>query len=529
MNPTLRLLPLLLLPVLVRPLAAGEPQPAPREITLSLRTRDAKTGETVVTPLTIDPRRVGVVIVDPWNYHWCMTWTEQAGGMTPRMNRALAGVRQLGMAVFWGPTDSAGTYSGWPQRQRAMAVPYLAVPSLRKADCRWTVPWGACLCGPGIACVVNYGWDGMDPRLEIAESDLIVSGTQELYSLCQARGITLLIYFGGATNICLTGKDVGLGPMYAAGLDTVFARDLAFAWTHYDPATGYTPSTGNAQAADDLERAGIPTVVFVDELRRLKLWDDTWTTEPVRITPSGTHERPYFFETNVTVTLELPYLRDAAIHYTLDGTTPTPASPSYRQPLAVTGTATLRTAAFRDARQVSPDGQAAFVRLPALPPKPDVTLDRLSAVPDLYTRNGPEHAAFLWHPRTNESFEGKPLRVRGRVYPAGLGMRAPGYARYDLKPEYQRFVALAGVDDWLLERNHGSNVARYPSVVFKVFLDGQLAASSPVLRISQVPWRFDVPIPAGSRQIVLVCDDAGSRSAYDLGNWVEAGFTNEPR
>ena len=360
---------------LIAPVGA---QTTPDEITLSLRIRDAKTGQVVIKPLKIDPRKVGIVIVDPWNYHWCMTWTEQAGGMTPRMNRALEGCRKLGMTVLWGPTDTASMFSGWLQRQRAMAVPYLPVPNVRKAECHWTVPWGNCLCGPGAACVVNYGWDGMDPRLEIAESDLIVSGTQELYSICQARGITLLIYFGGATNICLTGKDVGLGPMYAAGPDTIFARDLAFAWTTYNPATGYTPSTGNAQAADDLERAGIPTVSFVEELRQLKLWDEAWITEPVRITPAGTPNRPYLFEKSV--------------------------------------------------------------------------------------------------------------------------------------------------DDNMLSHELGRSIAMYPSVVFKVFIDGRLAAESPVTRISQAPWRFDVPIPPGARQIVLVCDDAGSRSPYDLGDWVEAGF-----
>jgi hypothetical protein len=36
--------------------------------------------------------------------------------------------------------------------------------------------------------------------------------------------------------------------------------------------------------------------------------------------------------------------------------------------------------------------------------------------------------------------------------------------------------------------------------------------------------RFDVQIPSGSRQIVLVCDDMQDRSPYNLGNWVEAGF-----
>ena len=102
------------------------------------------------------------MIVDPWNYHWCMTWTKQAGGMTPRMDRALEGCRKLGMTVPWGPTDAASMFSGWPQRQRAMAVPYVPVPNVRKINCRWTVSWGACRCGPGIPCVVNYGWDGIE-------------------------------------------------------------------------------------------------------------------------------------------------------------------------------------------------------------------------------------------------------------------------------------------------------------------------------------------------------------------------------
>lgn len=493
-------------------------------LTFTLRTRDAKTSELKTAPLAFDPQKTGIVIVDPWNYHWCMTWTEQAGGMTPRMNKALAVARKLGLSVFWGPTDAASMYAGWPQRQRAMAEPYLPVPSVRKAECRWTVPWGACLCGPGISCLANYGEDGLDPQLEIAAGDLIVSGTPELYALCQARGISHLIYFGGATNICLTSKDVGLGPMYAAGLETIFARDLAFAWTHYDPVKGYTPTTGNAQAADDLERAGIPTVMFVDELRKLKLWDEAWVTEPIRITPSGTPERPYLFEKSVAVGLDAPYLDDVAIHYSLDGTPPTPASPRYERPISVSETTTLRTAAFRGNRQVSLDGRATFIRLPALPPKPDLPLGGLTTVTDLYAKNGPVHAAFLLHPQANQSYAGKPLRIRGQKYTAGLGMRAPAYARYDLKPEMRRFVALAGVDDNLLDQHLGSNAARYPSVVFKVFVDGQLAAESPVMRISQVPWRFDVPIPPGSRQIVLVCDDANSRSPYDLGNWVEAGF-----
>lgn len=102
-------------------------QTLPNEITLTLRVWDSRTGQVTTKPLKIDPRKVGIVIVDPWNYHWCMTWTEQAGGMTPRMNRALQGCRKLGMTVMWADrhrqhvlgVGAAAASDGCPLRARA--------------------------------------------------------------------------------------------------------------------------------------------------------------------------------------------------------------------------------------------------------------------------------------------------------------------------------------------------------------------------------------------------------------------------
>src|SRR4051794_19851334 len=42
-------------------------------IELDLRRRDPASGEVNVTRETLDPRRVGVVVVDMWNWHWCKT------------------------------------------------------------------------------------------------------------------------------------------------------------------------------------------------------------------------------------------------------------------------------------------------------------------------------------------------------------------------------------------------------------------------------------------------------------------------
>jgi hypothetical protein len=64
----------------------------------------------------------------------------------------------------------------------------------------------------------------------------------------------------------------------------------------------------------------------------------------------------------------------------------------------------------------------------------------------------------------------------------------------------------------------------HSSVIFKVFIDGKQVAESPVMRISQEPWRFDVEIPQGSYRINLVCMDAGTRNILDYGNWIDAGF-----
>jgi hypothetical protein len=111
-----------------------------------------------------------------------------------------------------------------------------------------------------------------------------------------------------------------------------------------------------------------------------------------------------------------------------------------------------------------------------------------------------------------------------RKYSHGLGMRANAYVRYERDPKWKRFVAKVGVDDHIVEVNARHMLARYPSIIFKVYLDGELAAQSPIMRVQQQPWSFDVAIEQGTKQIQLVMTDADTRSAYDLGDWVDAGF-----
>ena len=84
----------------------------------SLQTRDPQSGEVRITHEVVDSSRIGVVAVDIWNYHWCKTATMRVDAFVPRINKALAAARDLGMPVFLCPSDVVDNYVGFPQRER---------------------------------------------------------------------------------------------------------------------------------------------------------------------------------------------------------------------------------------------------------------------------------------------------------------------------------------------------------------------------------------------------------------------------
>ena len=86
------------------------------ELELTLQTRNDK-GEAVLAQVKLDPARVGIVVVDMWNYHWCKTATMRVDALVPRMNHALDAAREMGMTVMLCPSDVVDNYVGWPQRR----------------------------------------------------------------------------------------------------------------------------------------------------------------------------------------------------------------------------------------------------------------------------------------------------------------------------------------------------------------------------------------------------------------------------
>ena len=497
------------------------------DIEWNLASRDRSTGERSVTPTKIDPRKIGVVVVDMWNWHWCKTAAARVGSLVPRMNPCLRSLRKLGAQVFLCPTDSVDAYVGTPQREAALAVETLALPAPHRISC--PPPPN----GPGCACVDrcrgNWGWNRMHPDLEVGERDLMPNSREALYTLAKQRGITHLIYLGVHTQVCLLGKDIGLLNMKALGFECVLARDLTDSHPDYDPEKGIDPDDLTARTVAHFERYLCSTVSLWDELVRLG-YVERQRVDPVRAAPWGTKRRPHIFETQTIVTLSAPRQAGATIRFTRDGSAPKSTSERYERPFRLTETTVLRAQAFdASGKAVCLQSRFHFDRLGKAPAVPDVHLADVKPLRVLGPGHSPsdrQHrfAPVSKPPQRDVSNRGQPLRVGGREWKRGLGVHAPNRVEFAVDPKWIRFVASAGVDENILATSFGSDLGCIPSVVFSVFIDGKRVAYSPIMRFLHPAWRFDVEIPAGAKRIVLVVQPTEDGNREDLANWAGAGF-----
>lgn len=192
----------------------------------------------------------------------------------------------------------------------------------------------------------------------------------------------------------------------------------------------------------------------------------------------------------------------AQIHYTIDGTEPTVRSTKYVGPFELRQTATVRARLFVDGAPTSDVVARTLANVPMFPPTIRPTRDGKSI----------EMAA-------PQAFSGMSIRYTsdGRQYEKGMGVHAVSELVYPLKPEYRRFVALAGIDDDTQGRG---------SVTFEVYVDDKLAYETPVLRAKD-QWHIDVPIPEGSKTVRLMLTVGPDDYNYDWGDWLNAGFLSD--
>ncbi len=113
-----------------------------------------------------------------------------------------------------------------------------------------------------------------------------------------------------------------------------------------------------------------------------------------------------------------------------------------------------------------------------------------------------------------------PLRLEGMTYVRGVGVHANSELLYDLKPEYDRFVARVGIDDKQMGQG---------TVVVKIYAGSKLLLESGLIRGGDSPWSIDVSLPGDdggptSRRLRLVVDGTSDGIDGDLTDWIHAGF-----
>lgn len=114
----------------------------------------------------------------------------------------------------------------------------------------------------------------------------------------------------------------------------------------------------------------------------------------------------------------------------------------------------------------------------------------------------------------DRTVEGRPLRMRGRLYSRGLGTHAPSSLLFEIPAGYEAFVATVGVDD----ETDGAG-----SVIASVSLDGREVFRSPVLTGASPPAEVRIPL-GGARQLLLRAEVAGDGQRFDHVAWGEARF-----
>lgn len=515
-------------------------------IELALRTRD-RSGRPHTSTERVDPKKIAILAVDVWDYHWCRTWRNRAGSLIPRFNHSFDAARKLGMTLVFSPTSAMRDLHESPQRKATLALPTHDLPPLQNLPDPYpdTLRFGMCECGLGDDCFYTHNCNNQHPDLRMTEDDYIALTKQEAYNVFKERGITHIIYTGFAANMCLWGKPTGMKYMRQFGFRCMVARDLTEAITSYAEES-FNPTQGTLEVIELIERELAPSISMEETLRQARMWEGNPVLDFVHIAPWGRLFGGAPFPVLIQAELACRHVPGAELRYTLDGNDPTAGSPLYQKPIRITETTILKAAGFKGEKPVTRISEATYWKSPPAVDPPDAFVSDMDPLNEVIGEIKPDSYAVKKEARFNRSVDGQVLCNRDRKYFKGIGMQAPSELVFNLKPEYKRFVALAGVDDECTQWDFPDGLERWPQwsrpiqgttsyrisqVVFEVRIDGHRVAETPPLFNGERAWSIDVKLPAGAREITLAVKDVDSNitDPHGHGDWLNAGFITAER
>jgi hypothetical protein len=241
------------------------------------------------------------------------------------------------------------------------------------------------------------------------------------------------------------------------------------------------------------------------------------------------------------IVVEMRSFEGYEIRYTTDGSEPDGDSLLYTEPFELRETTDIRAAVFEGAKKIDTLDAKRFVKTQPMPPLPNVHLSDLRPVRAVggLSDKGVDHFFAENEVGFDRQFDDRPLALGGERFEKGLSALTLSEFVYDLKPEYERFVARVGLGEPGAEVVGGPDTYRTDVLpgwaTIKILIDGVPVHESPRLKPDQPPWNVDLQLPEGASQIMLYAlfDQAGGKEHWDRAvvvvNWANAGFlTNGP-
>lgn len=121
-------------------------------------------------------------------------------------------------------------------------------------------------------------------------------------------------------------------------------------------------------------------------------------------------------------------------------------------------------------------------------------------------------------PQAGRSVDGRPMTINGIVYAHGIGTHANSMMKIILDESAESFISMVGLDDEVKEEG---------SVVFEVWVDGNKAADSGIMRVGDEAKELRVDL-TGAKEMELRVTDAGNGIGYDHADWAGAMIILKP-
>lgn len=264
---------------LLTPTGAADPESS-LKLTLRSRPVDAKTpGGTEEKVAAWDPKKTAIIVCDMWDDHWCKSATARVGELAGPMNEMLKAARAKGVFIIHAPSTCTAYYKDTPQRKRAIAAPFAAVPLPLATTERWGTAWNwpdakregvlpiddsdmGCDCK--VKCEIRSAWSRQIAAIEIAEPDAITDNGQETWNLLAERKIDNVILCGVHLNMCVLGRPFGIRQMVRLGKNVALMRDMTDTMYNPDRPPGGTHFDGTDRVVAHVERFWCPSFVSTD-------------------------------------------------------------------------------------------------------------------------------------------------------------------------------------------------------------------------------------------------------------------------